>query len=257
VHYREVDGAEPQPVSARPRRRCRRRFVPNFSQSASASTSAEHRLGDDTPRQHHATSLRSTCAGDGAPVRRSADGSGFISVDIGLTRREERSSPFVTPPSRPPARLRLSHERAIADRDRVVHGASGSRDATERVGESHAFRALDRHERCAIRPVEPPVPLRERAEARHDPTRADGDAPPRVSPASRAAGSPATMGRAWPSVRAADFARLRPRRDRTWHARHVADDLVSLRTSVPRHGAAPWRRRRRRAPRSRARWPAR
>ena len=57
---------------------------PNFAQSASASTSASIASATTPAAGMMQTSLRSTWAGAGSPVRRSTDGSGFMRVEIGL-----------------------------------------------------------------------------------------------------------------------------------------------------------------------------
>ena len=79
---------------------------PNFSTSASASTSATIASPTTAAAGTAQTSLRSIAAGASAIVVRSTERSGFISVEIGFMYAEtRRSSPLVTPPSRPPALL--------------------------------------------------------------------------------------------------------------------------------------------------------
>ena len=79
---------------------------PNFSVTASARTSATMASPTTAAAGTAHTSLRSIAAGDSVIVARSTDRSGFMSVEIGFMKPITRtSSPFVTPPSSPPALL--------------------------------------------------------------------------------------------------------------------------------------------------------
>src|SRR5262245_38049505 len=79
---------------------------PNFSMTASASTMATIASPTTAAAGTAQTSLRSIVAGLSVIVARSTERSGFISVEIGFMYAvTRRSSPLVTPPSRPPALL--------------------------------------------------------------------------------------------------------------------------------------------------------
>src|SRR6266545_2307120 len=79
---------------------------PNFSISVSARTMATMASPTTAAAGTAQTSLRSTAAGLSVIVVRSTERSGFISVEIGFMYAvRRRSSPLVTPPSRPPALL--------------------------------------------------------------------------------------------------------------------------------------------------------
>src|SRR2546428_425919 len=79
---------------------------PNFSTTASARTNATIASPTTAAAGTAQTSLRSTVAGLSVIVARSTERSGFISVEIGFMYAvTRRSSPLVTPPSRPPALL--------------------------------------------------------------------------------------------------------------------------------------------------------
>src|SRR5690606_34587458 len=78
--------------------------APNFSRTASASTRAVIANATIEAAGTAVVSLRSREASTASLVTTSTDGSGDISVAIGLTApRTTTSSPFVMPPSRPPA----------------------------------------------------------------------------------------------------------------------------------------------------------
>src|SRR5439155_336092 len=64
---------------------------------------------------------------------------------------------------------------AVHDPIAVEGGAPSLARGDERVGELHAFRALDRHERLRDAAVQTAVPLGERAETRDDTARAQRD----------------------------------------------------------------------------------
>src|SRR3989442_14129191 len=102
----------------------------------------------------------------------------------------------------------LPDERAVPNADRIVHRASALAGRRERVGELHALRALDRHERLRDAPVEAAVPLRERSEARYDAGRPQGDDPAEGISGVAGGGDGGDHGTAALGIGAADLARL-------------------------------------------------
>src|ERR671918_433081 len=79
---------------------------PNFSSAARASSHATAASATTASASTACTSLRSTSASPGSPLSRSTERSGRMSVGNGfIAARTTTGSPFVTPPSRPPARF--------------------------------------------------------------------------------------------------------------------------------------------------------
>ena len=79
---------------------------PNFSRAARASSHATAASATTASASTAWTSLLSTSASPGSPVARSTERRGRMSVESGfIAARTTTSSPFVTPASRPPARL--------------------------------------------------------------------------------------------------------------------------------------------------------
>ncbi len=105
-------------------------------------------------------------AGASSSVVRSTERSGFISVEIGFMKAVTRSSsPLVTPPSRPPARLvgrRMPRSPGagvgVGD-DLVVHLRSWPARAVDAVADGDGFDRRNRHQRLRQPAVELAIPL--------------------------------------------------------------------------------------------------
>ena len=144
---------------------------PNFSMSASARTSATMASPTTAAAGTAQTSLRSIAADASPIVVRSTERSGFISVEIGFIHAEtRRSSPLVTPPSRPPALLRRTRHAgdAVPARRRqnlVVDPRSRARRRFGTETDADGLDRGDRHQRLGQAAVQLPVPLHVAAEA--------------------------------------------------------------------------------------------
>ena len=134
---------------------------------------ADHRLGHDRGRR---APRRCRCARwPPALLRawsRSTDRSGFIRVEIGFMKPVTRSSsPLVTPPSRPPARLvgrTITGSPARGFRigdDLIVDLRAGASRAINAVADRHRLDRRNRHQRLRETAIELAIPLHVAAES--------------------------------------------------------------------------------------------